>query len=203
MRRYSLEGPRRWYHRGMEPTREQAVALFKEHNGSESLYKHALAVEAVMRRFAEKYGEDPEKWGIIGFIHDLDWEQWPEEHCVKTRELLVEAGWPEDWIRAVVSHGWGLVTDVEPVHVMEKVLYAVDELTGLVNATALMRPTKISDLTAKSVKKKWKDKGFAAGVNRADVEEGAEMLGVPLAEHMGVVLEAMQGIAGDLGLAGA
>jgi len=184
----------------MEPTREQAVALFKEHNGSESLYKHALAVEAVMRRFAEKYGEDPEKWGIIGFIHDLDWEQWPEEHCAKTRELLVEAGWPEDWIRAVVSHGWGLVTDVEPVHVMEKVLYAVDELTGLVNATALMRPTKISDLTAKSVKKKWKDKSFSAGVNRDIIDKGAAMLGLERGDLIDETIAGMQTVAAELGL---
>ena len=185
----------------MTPTREQAEALFREHNESESLYRHALAVEAVMRYFAAEYGEDPEKWGIIGFIHDLDWEKWPERHCRRTEELLEEAGWPEDWIRAVLSHGWGLVTDVEPVHVMEKVLYAVDELTGLITATALMRPSKsLMDLEVRSVNKKWKDKGFSAGVNREVIDKGVSLLGIERHELIEKTIAGMKTVAGDLGL---
>jgi putative nucleotidyltransferase with HDIG domain len=183
----------------MNPTREQAEALFREHNESESLYRHALAVEAVMRHFARKYGEDEDKWGTIGLIHDLDWEKWPEEHCRKTEELLKEAGWPEDWIRAVMSHGWGLVTEVEPVYVMEKVLYTIDELTGLIHATALMRPTGISDLTPKSVKKKWKDKSFSAGVNREVIDKGAAMLGLERTELIEETIAGMQSVAEELG----
>ena len=141
----------------MIPSRDDALALFRKYNESQSLYRHALAVEAVMRHFAQKHGEDVDKWGVIGLIHDLDWDKWPDEHCLKTEEILKSEDWPEDWIRAVVSHGWGLVTEVEPVHVMEKVLFATDELTGLITATALMRPSKsLMDLTSKSVMKKWK-----------------------------------------------
>jgi len=186
----------------MAPTREEALALFKKYNESESLYKHALAVEAVMRHFAEKYGEDPEKWGIIGLIHDLDWEKWPEEHCKKTEEILKAEGWPEDWIRAVMSHGWGLVTEVEPVHVMEKVLFSVDELTGLITATALVRPSRsLMDLTAKSVKKKWKDKAFSAGVNREVIDKGAAMLGIERTELIAETIAGMRKAAAELGLA--
>ncbi|MCK5735559.1 MAG: HDIG domain-containing protein [Spirochaetaceae bacterium] len=185
----------------MIPTREDALTLFKKYNESESLYRHALAVEAVMRYFAVKYGEDPEKWGLIGLIHDLDWEKWPEEHCVKTEEILKVEGWPEDWIRAVVSHGWGLVSDVEPVHTMEKVLYTIDELTGLITATALMRPSKsLMDLGAKSVKKKWKDKRFSAGVNRDLIDQGAGMLGIERTELIDETIAGMRTAAGELGL---
>lgn len=185
----------------MRPTREQAEELFWKYNESDSLYRHALAVEAVMRYFAGEYGENPEKWGIIGFVHDLDWEKWPEEHCRKTREILEEAGWPEDWIHAVESHGWGLVTDVEPVHVMEKVLYAIDELTGLITATALMRPSKsLLDLEARSVKKKWKDKGFSAGVNREVIDKGAAMLGLERTELIEKTIAGMRTVAVELGL---
>ncbi len=185
----------------MKPTREQAEKLFCKYNQSDSLYRHAVAVEAVMRYFAGEYGEDAEKWGIIGFVHDLDWEEWPEEHCKKTKELLEADGWPEDWIRAVMSHGWGLVTDVEPVHVMEKVLYAVDELTGLITATALMRPSKsLMDLEARSVVKKWKDKGFSAGVNRDVIDKGAAMLGLERSELINKTIAGMRIVAADLGL---
>ena len=149
------------------PTRETAMELLREYNQNDSLIKHALAVEAVMVHFAELFGEDKEKWGIIGLIHDLDYEKYPDEHCTKTREILTERGWPEDYIRAVVSPGWGICSDVEPEEKMEKVLYTIDELTGLIAATALMRPSKsILDLTTKSVRKKWKQKSFAAGVDR-------------------------------------
>ena len=185
----------------MEPTREQAEKLFLEHNQSESLYRHALAVEAVMRHFAGKYDEDPDKWGIIGFIHDLDWEKWPEEHCRRSAQLLEDAGWPEDWIRAVVSHGWQLVTDVKPEHVMEKVLYAIDELTGLITATAVMRPSKsLMDLEARSVKKKWKDKSFSAGVNRDVIDTGAQMLGLERTELIDETIAGMRKAAEALGL---
>lgn len=186
----------------MEPTREQAEELFREHNKSDSLYRHALAVEAVMRHFAARYDEDVEKWGIIGFIHDLDWEQWPEEHCTKTAELLESAGWPEDWIRAVVSHGWGMVSEVEPQHLMEKVLYAIDELTGLISATALMRPSKsLMDLEARSVKKKWKDKRFSAGVNREVIDKGAAMLDMERTELIEETIVGMRQAASALGMA--
>lgn len=185
----------------MTPTREQAEELFRKYNETESLYRHALAVEAVMRYFAAEYDEDPEKWGIIGFMHDLDWEKWPDEHCKKSQELLTEAGWPEDWIHAVMAHGWGLVTDVEPVHVMEKVLYTIDELTGLITATALMRPSKsLMDLEAKSVKKKWKAKGFAAGVNREVIDRGAALLGIERGDLIEKTIAGMRTVAPSLGL---
>lgn len=185
------------------PTREEAYALLTEYNKSDSLIKHALTVEAVMRHFAELFGEDPEKWGIIGLVHDLDYEMYPEEHCKKTQEILTEKNWPEDYIRAIVSHGWKLCTDVEPVEKMEKVLYATDELTGLIAATALMRPSKsILDTTVKSVKKKWKQKSFAAGVNREVIEEGVQMLGMELEQVMAETLTAMQKVADSIGLRG-
>jgi len=186
------------------PNREEAFKLFKEYNKSESLIKHALAVEAVMLHFAELLGEkDKEKWGIIGLVHDLDYERYPDEHCKKVREILTERNWPEDYIRAIVSHGWKLCTDVEPVEKMEKVLYTIDELTGLITATVLMRPNKsILDLEVKSVKKKWKQKGFAAGVNREVIEEGAKMLGMELDKIIEETIKGMQKVADVIGLKG-
>ena len=185
----------------MTPNREDALTLFRKYNDNDSLYRHALAVEAVLRHFAVKYGEDTEKWGIIGLIHDLDWDKWPEEHCRKTEEILKEENWPEDWTRAVLSHGWGLVTDIEPVHVMEKVLYTIDELTGLITATALMRPSRsLMDLTSKSVKKKWKDKRFSAGVNREIIDTGAAMLGMERTELIDETIAGMRNVAAELGL---
>ena len=186
----------------MIPSRDDALALFRKYNESQSLYRHALAVEAVMRHFAQKYGEDVDKWGVIGLIHDLDWDKWPDEHCLKTEEILKSEDWPEDWIRAVVSHGWGLVTEVEPVHVMEKVLFATDELTGLITATALMRPSKsLMDLTSKSVMKKWKDKRFSAGVNREIIDQGASMLGLERTELINETIAGMRTAAAELDLA--
>jgi putative nucleotidyltransferase with HDIG domain len=186
----------------MIPSRDDALALFRKYNESQSLYRHALAVEAVMRHFAQKYGEDVDKWGVIGLIHDLDWDKWPDEHCLKTEEILKSEDWPEDWIRAVVSHGWGLVTDVEPVHVMEKVLYATDELTGLITATALMRPSKsLMDLTSKSVMKKWKDKRFSAGVNRDIIDQGVAMLNLERTELINETIAGMRTAAAELDLA--
>ncbi len=136
------------------PTRPQAYSLLTQYNQNEGLIKHALAVEGVMRYAARKQGEDEDKWGIIGLIHDLDYEQFPDEHCRKTEEILKENLWPQEYIRAAISHGWGICSDVEPRSELEKVLYAVDELTGLVATTALVRPSKsVMDLKAKSVKK--------------------------------------------------
>jgi len=186
-----------------EPTREQAWRLLNEYNKNESLIKHALAVEAVMRYCARKRGEDEEKWGTIGLVHDLDYEQFPDQHCKKTEEILHDNNWPEEYIRAVLSHAWGMHTDVEPVTDLEKTLYAVDELTGLIVATALVRPSRsILDMKAKSVKKKWKDKAFAAGVNRSVIEKGAEMLGVELTELITDTIMGMREIADELGLKG-
>lgn len=184
------------------PTREEAYELLKKYNKNESLIRHALAVEAVMLHFAELFNEeDKEKWGIIGLVHDLDYEMYPEEHCKKTREILIEENWPEDYIRAIESHGWKICSDVEPLETMEKVLYATDELTGLITATALMRPSKsILDLKVKSLKKKWKSKGFAAGVNREVIAEGAEMLGMDLNEVMEETIKGMQKVADEIGL---
>ena len=162
-------------------SRDEAFELLREYNKSEGLIKHALAVEAVMRYMARKFGGDEDKWGITGLIHDLDYEMYPEEHCRKTEEILRERGWDEEIVRAVMSHGYGICTDVEPVSDMEKVLYCIDELTGLVAAAALVRPSKsVLDMKAKSVRKKWKDKSFAAGVDREIIEKGAAMLGMEL-----------------------
>lgn len=185
------------------PTRDQALALLQEYNENEALIRHALAVEAVMRYWARKTGQDEEKWGVIGLVHDLDYERFPQQHCKKTEEILRQHGWPEEYVRAVLSHGWGICTDVEPQSELEKVLYTMDELTGLVAATALVRPTRsVMDLTAKSVKKKWKEKSFAAGVNREIIEKGAAMLGVELTALIEDAIAAMQTVADQIGLQG-
>jgi Predicted hydrolase (HD superfamily) len=185
------------------PTREAALELFRKYNKSESLYRHALAVEGVMRFMAVKSGEDIEKWGIIGLIHDLDYEMYPEQHCTMTKKILEENGWPEDYIRAVLSHGWGLVTDVEPVTQLEKTIYAIDELTGLVTTSALVRPSKsVLDMEARSVRKKWNDKRFAAGVDRTVIEKGAAMLGVSLDNLIADCIMGMRNVAEEIGLKG-
>lgn len=186
------------------PTREEAWLLLTEYNKSESLRKHALAVEGVMRYFAKKRGEDEEKWGVIGLIHDLDYEQYPEEHCKRTEKILREKGWPEEYIRAVVSHGYGICSDVEPKTELEKVLYAIDELTGLVVTSALVRPSKsVLDMKPKSVKKKWKDKRFAAGVDRSIIEKGCGMLGMELSDLIADTIMGMREVADAIGLRGA
>ncbi len=185
------------------PTREEAFDLFKKYNKTESLIKHALAVEGVMRYMARKRNADEEKWGVVGLIHDLDYEQFPDQHCKKTEEILRANDWPEEYIRAVVSHGWGICSDVKPETEMEKVLYAIDELTGLVVTTALVRPSKsVMDLKTKSVKKKWKDKRFAAGVDRSIIENGAEMLGVEIPELITDTIAGMQEVEEEIGLKG-
>ncbi len=183
------------------PTREQALALFKEYNKTESLLKHAYAVEGVMRYMAKKAGGDIEKWGIIGLVHDLDYEMYPDQHCKMTERILRDNNWPDEYIRAVVSHGWGIVSDVEPVSQLEKTLFAIDELTGLVTTSALVRPSKsVLDMEVRSVKKKWNDKRFAAGVDRAVIEKGAAMLGIPLDELITDCIMGMREVAVEIGL---
>jgi len=185
------------------PTRATALALLKEFNQSESLIKHALAVEAVMRHFARKRGADQESWGIVGLVHDLDYEKYPDQHCRKSEEILRERNWPAELIRAVVSHGWGICSEVKPESDLEKVLYAVDELTGLVTTSALVRPSKsVLDMEASSVKKKWKDKRFAAGVDRSIIERGAAMLGMDLTALITETILGMRTVAEDIGLKG-
>jgi putative nucleotidyltransferase with HDIG domain len=185
------------------PTREETLALLKKYNKNESLIKHAMAVEGVMRYFARKRGEDEDKWGTIGLIHDLDYEKFPEQHCKKTEEILRENNWPEEYIRAAISHGWGICTDVKPESELEKVLYTIDELTGLVVTTALVRPSKsVMDVKTKSVKKKWKDKRFAAGVDRSIIQKGSEMLGIELSDIINDTIMGMREVAEDIGLKG-
>jgi len=186
------------------PTRQEAYDLLTQYNKSESLIKHALAVESVMLHFAELLdAEDKQKWGIIGLVHDLDYEMYPKEHCKKIREILTERNWPEDYIRAIQSHGWKICSDIEPVDKMEKVLYTIDELTGLIVATALMRPSKsILDMEVKSVKKKMKQKSFAAGVNRDVIKEGVQMLNMELDKVIEETIKGMRKVAEDIGLKG-
>jgi len=183
------------------PTHDEALAILKEFNKSESLLKHAYSVEGVMRYMARKAGEDEEKWGIVGLMHDVDYERFPDQHCKKAREILGERGWPEEYIRAIVSHGWGICSDAEPQTQMEKTLYAVDELTGLITAAALVRPSRsVRDMEAKSVMKKWKDRSFAAGVNRSVIEKGAEMMGVELKGLVSDAIMGMREVADKIGL---
>ncbi len=186
------------------PTREEALELFKKYNKSESLLRHALTVEATMKHFAEFFNEpDVEKWTVIGLIHDLDYEMYPEEHCIKVQEILREEGYPEDYIRGIASHGYGICCDIEPVERMEKVLYAIDELTGLITAVALLRPSRsVLDLEPKSVKKKWKDKAFAAGVDRSIIEKGIEMLEMERDDVIRETIFAMRKVAEEIGLKG-
>jgi putative nucleotidyltransferase with HDIG domain len=185
------------------PTREEALNLLHRYNDTDSLRKHAYAVEGVMRYIARKYGEDEEKWGVIGLVHDLDYERYPDQHCTKTREILEQEGWPEEYVRAVVSHGWGMCSDVEPRTVLEKTLYAVDELTGLVSANAMVRPSRsVMDMTVKSVKKKWKTATFAAGVDRSIIQKGADMLGVDVSELIEDAIMGMREVAEEIGLKG-
>ena len=180
--------------------REEAFNLLKKYNKDPFHIQHGLTVEAVMKWYANElgYGEDAECWGIVGLLHDIDFELYPEEHCLKAPDMLREAGVGEDVIHAVCSHGYGIIVgcgatvDVEPVHEMEKVLFAADELTGLIWAAALMRPSKSTkDMELKSLKKKYKSKGFAAGCSREVIERGAEQLGWELNELLEKTLQAM------------
>lgn len=188
---------------GTKPTREEAVELFRKYNRTDSLWKHALSVEAVMRYMARKHGEDQEMWGIIGLIHDLDYEMYPEQHCTMTEKILKEEGWPEDYVRAVISHGYGICSDTEPLSLLEKTLFAIDELTGLVTTSALVRPTRsVLDMEARSVLKKWNDRRFAAGVDRGVIERGAAMLGVELKDLITDTIMGMREAAEEIGLKG-
>ncbi len=176
-------------------TRNEAFELLKKYNQDPFHIQHALTVEAVMKWFAGELGfaEDAEYWGTVGLLHDIDFEQYPDQHCLKAPELLREANVPENIIHSVVSHGYGITVDVKPEHLMEKVLFACDELTGLIWAAALMRPSKSTkDMELKSLKKKYKSKGFAAGCNREVIARGAEMLGWDLDELLQKTLMAMQ-----------
>lgn len=188
-----------------EVTREEALELLKEHNKDLGHIRHAMAVEACMRYFATKYGENPDLWGIAGLVHDLDWEEVaetaPESHTHVGAKILEDLNYPAEVVRAVLAHGWGICSDVEPVSNMEKTLFSIDELTGLVMTTALVRPSRsLSDLTVKSVKKKWGDKRFAAGVDRQLIEKGASMMGMELSDLIDGVIEAMKPIQTELGL---
>lgn len=177
------------------PDRTQALALLRKYNKEHFHIQHALTVEAVMRWYAENlgHGDEADFWATVGLLHDVDFEQWPEEHCRKAPELLAEIGCGEDFVHAVCSHGYGLCSDVEPTEEMEKVLFAADELTGLIGAAALMRPSKsCQDMEVSSLKKKFKDKKFAAGCSRDVIKEGAERLGWPLEELMDKTLQAMR-----------
>lgn len=175
--------------------REEAFSLLKKYNQDHFHIQHALTVEGVMKWFADElgYGEDAEYWGIVGLLHDIDFEQYPDQHCIKAPELLRDGGVGEDIIHAVCSHGYGLTVDIKPEHEMEKVLYAVDELTGLIGAAALMRPSKsVQDMELKSLKKKFKSSGFAAGCSREVIKRGAELLGWELGDLMQKTIYAMR-----------
>lgn len=186
----------------MELTREQALELLKEYNKEPFHLRHALTVEAVMRWFAQElgYGGEADFWAAAGLLHDLDFEQYPEEHCVKVREIMEARGLDPALIHAVVSHGWGMTEgDAQPEHQMEKVLFAVDELTGLIGAAALMRPSKsVQDMELSSLKKKFKDKRFAAGCSRETIQQGAELLGWELSELLECTLQAMKATEADI-----
>lgn len=194
---------------GTFPSRADALSLVREYTASESLRKHMLAVEAAMRAYAAKFGEDPERWGITGLVHDFDYERFPnsahsptEDHPSEGVRILRAKGYPEDILQAILGHAH--YTNTRRESRMAKTLFAVDELTGLVTATALVRPTKsVHEVDAKSVRKKMKDKAFARGVSREDVINGAEELGVDLDEHINFVIGAMQARSADLGLSGA
>lgn len=185
----------------MKLTLERAEEILKKHTTEEHLFTHALAVSSAMGAMAEHFGEDPEYWRAIGYLHDVDYEKFPEEHCKHVRELLAPEGVDEEDIRAIISHGYGICTEeVQPETDMQKSLFAVDELTGIVTACALMRPTGITDLEVGSLKKKFKDKKFAAKCNREIIKQGAETLGMPLEELMELTIKGMKTEADALGL---
>ncbi|GAB6179880.1 HDIG domain-containing protein [Desulfotomaculum defluvii] len=181
--------------------REKAMSVLKQYNKSEALIRHGIAVEAVMRYFAVEAGEDEEYWGAVGLLHDVDYEMYPEQHCKKAPELLKAAGYDDAFIHAVISHGHGLVVDAEPTLYMEKVLFTIDELTGLIGAAALMRPSKsVMDIEVKSVKKKFKDKHFAAGVNRDVILQGCKNLNMELDDVINKCILGMRTMAAEIGL---
>jgi putative nucleotidyltransferase with HDIG domain len=188
---------------GDAPGRDKAFLLLKEYLKTDNLIRHSLAVEAVMRHLAAKAGEDVELWGLAGLLHDIDYEKYPTEHCAHAPKIIRENGFPEEVARAVESHGYGIFNEVEPLTKMEKTLYAIDELTGLVAAAALVRPSRsVLDIEPKSVKKKWKDKAFAAGVDRSIIEKGAAMLGIEISDLISDAIEGMKPAAEAIGLKG-
>ena len=173
--------------------REEALEILKKYNKEEFHVRHALTVEGVMRYFAKELGEDVEHWGIVGLLHDIDFELYPEEHCKKCVELLKENNVEESIIKSICSHGYGICSDIKPEHIMEKILFATDELTGLIWAAAKMRPSKsVQDMELSSIKKKFKDKKFAAGCSRETIKQGAEMLGWELDELLEKTIIAMR-----------
>ena len=182
-------------------TRERALEALKKYNREPFHILHALTVEGVMRWFAQDqgYGEETDFWGTAGLLHDIDFEQWPEQHCVKAPELLREGGADESIIHAVCSHGWAICVDIKPEHEMEKVLFACDELTGLIGAAALMRPSKsVQDMELSSLRKKFKDKKFAAGCSRETITQGAQLLGWELNDLLERTLQAMKACETDI-----
>ena len=188
----------------MIPTREQAFEILKQYNNEQSHIHHAHAVEAAMRHFAELYHEDPDLCGVVGILHDIDWEQTtstPEKHCHLAPDMLKKAGVDDDIIRAVQSHGFGICTDIEPLSNLEKTLFTIDELTGLIITAGLVRPSKsLADLELKSVKKKWKDKAFARGVNREIIKQGAEKMNMPLDDVINETIIALRPVEKLIGM---
>lgn len=181
--------------------RDKAIELFKKYNSEESLFKHALSVEAVMRYFARKNKEDEDEWGMVGLLHDMDYEMYPNEHCIKVKEILEKENLPESFIRAIQSHGFEICVDIEPISDMEKTLYAIDELAGFITACALVRPSKsVEDMEVKSVKKKLKNKNFAAKVDRDIINKGAERLGISLDELIQETINALIPVQEEIGL---
>lgn len=185
----------------MDLSPENTRNILYEYIENPNLRQHCLAVESIMKYFAKKYGEDETYWGAVGLLHDLDWEKFPDEHCKKTAEILKERGFTDDFISSIQSHGWKICTEVEPTHIMEKILFALDELSGLIIACVLVRPSKsIIDLGLKSVKKKWKQPAFAAGVDRDIITMGLELIPMELDEAILECIEAMKADAESLGL---
>lgn len=187
----------------MIPNVSQAMEILTQYTVGEALIQHAKTVGGVMRHFAARFGGDPEIWGAAGLLHDVDYEKWPEEHCTKMLELLKAHGVDDAFARQLAAHGWGLCTDIEPDTDMAKVLYTIDELTGLIHAAAIMRPSKsVMELELKSVKKKYKTKAFAAGVDRSVIEKGCEMIGMSLDDVITETIMGMREVADEIGLRG-
>ncbi len=181
-------------------TRDEALQLLKKYNKNEALILHAYCVEETMKKFASHFGEDETYWSLVGLLHDVDYGSFPEEHCMKAPSLLEEIGAEPAFVHSVCSHGFGICCDIEPEHIMEKVLFTIDELTGLVYATALMRPEHMQGMSVKSVKKKWASKGFAAGVNRDIITKGAAMLDMEIAPIIQMTIDAMRESQEKIGL---
>lgn len=187
----------------MIPSRQEAQELLYQYTETEALRKHAHQVEVVMEGFAKLFNEDPELWGILGLLHDLDYEKYPDQHCIKVEEILKDKGYDEAFIRSIQSHGYGICSDVDPKSLMEKTLYTIDELTGIINAACLVRPDKsIKDFKLKSLKKKYKDKKFAAGCDRSVIEKGIDMLPLDQDQVFTETIQALKDQAERAGLAG-